>query len=76
MSTSISHKEFLKLKAEKQDLPEQEPVIEGNRYKLSNFDLIKILKIDNKNDKIHYFNFTQQCNVYARLKTFRYKNEA
>jgi len=77
---TISHEEFLKLKSkaiqQQTKLPEAQPLEEGEKYFLNNFDLIIVKKIDTKRDLIQIFNFTQQCNTHSRLSTFRYKSLA
>jgi len=77
---TVSHEEFLKLKAEAaiQQAFSKTPIIEleiGKRYIAANYDLIIVKSIDVENDKLHIFNFTQQCNVYPRLSTYIVKNK-
>ena len=60
-------------KSLKESLPEGPELVVGKQYLLTNFDKIEIRGIDEKSDKLHYFNFTQQCNVYPKLSTFRAK---
>ena len=76
---TVTHEEFLKLKEEaanKQNFPKNSiELIVGHEYLLANFDLIKIKSIDKEKNQLHYFNFTQQCNVYPKLSTFTVKNK-
>jgi len=75
--TIVSSEEFAKIKAEKAKketkLPDGPELIEGMKYQLPSYDVIEIKKIDKDNDKIHIFNFSQNCNIYPRLSTFRAK---
>ena len=76
--TIVSSEEFAKLKAEKAlkdtKLPEGPELIEGRKYQLASYDIVEVRKIDEAADKIHIFNFTQNCNTYPRLSTFKAKS--
>ena len=78
--TTVSAQEFAKLKADKAaqvtTIPDGVELIVGQRYQLANYDLVKILSMDKKTDKIHLFNFTLNCNIYPRLSTFTAKEFA
>jgi hypothetical protein len=79
-ATVISKEEMTKIKIEanrqqmlKNPLPEGPELIIGKKYQLASYNIIKIIGIDKENDKLHYFDFTQNCNVYPKLSTFRVK---
>ena len=83
IQTIISSEEFAQIKLQKATQDKfNEPQIDGpelivgQRYLLTSLDLIKVKSIDKKGDTLHIFNYTQQCNTYPKLSTFRVKSFA
>jgi len=80
LKTTVSAEEFAAIKAEKkrQDmlktpLPEGPELIVGCKYQLVSYNIVEVKSIDVKNDKLHIFDYTQNCNIYPKLSTFRVK---